>query len=70
MSDGTGDKIRGAIDETKGEIKQGIGDLTDDNSLKAEGILDEMKGKAEQFLGDLKDKVEDIGDDLERKAKS
>ena len=70
MSDGAGDKIRGTIDEKKGEVKQAVGDATGDDRLKGEGMLDEAKGKAEKFLGDIKDKVEDIGDDLERRAKS
>jgi uncharacterized protein YjbJ (UPF0337 family) len=68
MSDGTGDKIRGTLEETKGEVKQGVGDLTGDDRLKGEGMLDEAKGKAQQILGDIKDKVEDIGDDIERRA--
>lgn len=70
MSDGTGDKIRGTINEKKGEFKQAVGEATGDDRLKGEGMLDEAKGKAEKFLGDIKDKVEDIGDDLERRAKS
>jgi uncharacterized protein YjbJ (UPF0337 family) len=70
MSDGTGDKIRGTLEETKGNVKQGVGDLTGDDRLKGEGILDEAKGKAQNLLGDIKDKVEDIGDDLERKSRS
>lgn len=70
MSDGTGDKIRGTLEEKKGEVKQGVGDLTGDDRLKGEGMLDEAKGKAQNFLGDLKDKVEDIGDDLERKSRA
>lgn len=67
MSDGTGDKIRGGLEEAKGELKQGVGDLTDDDRLKAEGMLDEAKGKAQQFLGDVKDKLEEAGDEIERR---
>jgi uncharacterized protein YjbJ (UPF0337 family) len=70
MSDGTGDKIRGTLEETKGNVKQGVGDFTGDDRLKGEGMLDEAKGKAQNILGDIKDKVEDIGDDLERKSRS
>lgn len=70
MSDGTGDKIRGTLEEKKGQVKQAVGEATGDSRLQGEGMLDEAKGKAQQFLGDIKDKVEDIGDDLERRAKS
>ena len=68
MSDGTGDKIRGTFEETKGDVKQGVGGFTGDDRLKGEGMLDEAKGKAQQILGDIKDKVEDVGDDIERRA--
>jgi len=68
MSDGTGDKIRGTLEETKGNVKQGVGDLTGDDRLKGEGILDEAKGKAQNLLGDIKDKVEDVKDDIDRKV--
>lgn len=70
MSDGMSDKIRGTYEEKKGEVKQAVGEATDDDRLKAEGMLDEAKGKAERFLGDIKDKVEDIGDELERRTQS
>ncbi|MBL8126507.1 MAG: CsbD family protein [Thermomicrobiales bacterium] len=70
MTDGTGDKIRGTIEEKKGEVKQAVGDATGDDRLKGEGMLDEAKGKAEQFLGDIKDKVEDMGNDLERRTRA
>lgn len=68
MSDGTGDKIRGTLEETKGEVKQGVGDLTGDDRLKSEGVLDEAKGKAQNLLGDIKDKVEDVKEDIDRKV--
>jgi uncharacterized protein YjbJ (UPF0337 family) len=68
MSDGTGDKIRGTFEETKGDVKQGVGDLTGDDRLKGEGALDEAKGKAQNLLGDLKDKVEDVKEDIDRRV--
>ena len=68
MTDGTGDKIRGTLEETKGEVKQGIGDLTGDDRLKGEGMLDEAKGKAQNILGDIKDKVEDVKEDIDRRV--
>lgn len=68
MSDGTGDKIHGTFEEKKGEVKQAVGDATGNDRLKTEGHLDEAKGKVEQFVGDVKDKLEDIGDDIERRT--
>ena len=63
---GDRDRLEGTLEETKGELKQAWGDLTDDDKAKAEGMMDEAKGKAQQFLGDVKDKMEDISDDIER----
>ena len=39
MSDGTGDKIRGSLEEAKGELKQGVGDLTDDDRATLYGAF-------------------------------
>ena len=71
MTDRSGDRdrIEGKLEEAKGDLKQGWGDLTGDDRTKAEGMMDEAKGKAQQFLGDIKDKVEDVGDDVERAAR-
>ena len=66
----TGDRLEGTLDEAKGNIKQGVGNATGDDRTKGEGMLDEAKGKAQSILGDIKDKVEDIGDDLERKSRA
>jgi uncharacterized protein YjbJ (UPF0337 family) len=65
---GTGDKIKGTMEEMKGEGKQTLGDITGDDSMKAEGMMDELKGKAERAMGDLKDKAEDVKRDIDRKV--
>lgn len=51
------ENVTGKLDELKGKIKQGIGNATDDPSLKGEGVLDEAKGKLKQAYGDLKDAI-------------
>jgi uncharacterized protein YjbJ (UPF0337 family) len=63
---GTGDQIKGTMEELKGEGKQALGDLTGDDKLKAEGVMDELKGKAERAMGDMKDMAEDLKDDIKR----
>lgn len=64
---GARDRIEGKMEETKGQGKQALGDMTGDDRMKAEGKVDEVKGKAEQVLGDIKDKMGDIKDDVEKK---
>ena len=59
----TRDRAEGMFDEGKGNLKQGVGDLTGNDRMKGEGMLDEMKGKGEVLLGDLKDAAGDLMDD-------
>jgi uncharacterized protein YjbJ (UPF0337 family) len=65
----TRDRAEGMFDQGKGKVKQGVGDLTDDEQMQGEGKVDELKGKGEQAVGDLKDAAGDLKDDLERKTR-
>ena len=58
------DRAEGLFDQGKGNIKQGIGDLTGDKQTQGEGMVDELKGKGEQAVGDLKDAAGDMKDNL------
>lgn len=59
--------MSGEIDQTKGRLKQGAGDLTDDDRLRREGKADEMVGKVKDALDDAKDKVDDAMDKVRDK---
>ena len=59
---GTNDRAEGAWDKTKGKVKEGVGDATDNESLEREGRADQAKGDAEQAKGHLKDAAEDVRD--------
>ena len=59
----TRDRAEGLFDQGKGNVKQGVGDLTDNEQMKGEGMVDEMKGKGEQAWGDIKDAASDLKDD-------
>jgi uncharacterized protein YjbJ (UPF0337 family) len=48
-------------------VKQGVGDLTDNEQMQGEGKMDELKGKGEEALGDFKEAAGNLKDDLERK---
>lgn len=47
--------VKGAVDKTKGTIKDTIGRATGDNRLQAEGKADKTKGALRTALGDIKD---------------
>ena len=51
------DKLKGKINEIAGKGKQGVGEATDNDDLKAEGDLQETKGKAQSLKGEAKEKV-------------
>ena len=51
------DIVSGEGDQAKGKIKQAVGDLTDDNSLKSEGKVDEAAGKVKEGVDKVKDKL-------------
>jgi uncharacterized protein YjbJ (UPF0337 family) len=49
----------GAVDRSKGKVKEAAGDLTDDQSLKNEGKVDKASGKIKDAVGGTADKVKD-----------
>jgi len=53
MADGTGDKF-------KGNMKQTGGDLTGDKSLKNEGRVDKASGNVKDGVNKVTDKVKDV----------
>jgi len=56
--------MAGEGDEIKGRMKQAAGDLSGDDSLKAEGETDEAAGKAKGLVDDVKGKVNDAIDSV------
>lgn len=53
----TTDKIKGVANEAVGNIKQGVGEATDNARLKGEGKAQEIKGEGQQTKGKVKDTV-------------
>ncbi len=54
--------VKGAVDKTKGAVKDAVGGLTGDSRLQAEGKLDKAKGNVRQVAGDVKDAARDVVD--------
>ena len=60
----------GAIDKTKGRIKEAAGALTDDKSLKREGKLDQLAGSIKDTAEKVVDTVKDaVGKKTEKAVK-
>ena len=53
MGDGTGDKL-------KGDLKETGGDLTGDQDLKNEGKVDKASGNVKDAVGDVADKAKGV----------
>ncbi len=49
------DRNEGAMDKTKGRLKEAAGAMTGDEDLKAEGRSDQRKGTVKEKKGKLKD---------------
>ena len=56
------DRVSGAVDQAKGAIKEGIGNLTGDSKMQAEGKADKVAGKVESTVGGAKDTARDALD--------
>lgn len=51
--------MKHGAEEMKGKVKEGVGDMTDNESLEAEGKLDQAKAKVKQAGDDVKDTFTD-----------
>ncbi len=56
------DRIKGALDQAKGAVKEGAGKLTGDTKLEAEGKADKASGKVQNTVGGVKDSARDALD--------
>lgn len=60
---GVDDKFQNKAEDLGGRAKETIGDITDDNDLKADGASDQIKAKAK----DVGESVKDLGDSVKDK---
>jgi uncharacterized protein YjbJ (UPF0337 family) len=47
------------FDEAKGRVKEGVGDLTDNDDLKREGKVDQAKGNVKEGIEEASDKAKE-----------
>jgi uncharacterized protein YjbJ (UPF0337 family) len=55
------------LDDAKGRAKEAVGDVTDDDDLKAEGARDRLGAKAKEAGDAARDKVHDAVDAVKDK---
>ena len=56
-------ELEGKGEELKGEMKEKIGDATDNRDMEAESRTDQMSGKVKQAVEDAKDSLRDLDED-------
>ena len=55
-------RVEGAGDKAKGNLKEGVGNLTGDEKLKAEGKIDKAEGSVKSTVGGIADTIRDKTD--------
>jgi uncharacterized protein YjbJ (UPF0337 family) len=64
------DELEGKAKEIKGRVKQGVGDVTNDERIRDEGVADEAEGNVQKNFGTAKRKVgetiEEVGEKIKR----
>jgi uncharacterized protein YjbJ (UPF0337 family) len=63
------DELDGKIDRLKGNIKESVGDATNDDRLRDEGIADQASGNVQEGFGKARRKVGEALDDVADKIK-
>ena len=54
------------LEQTKGNIKETIGNVTGNENLEKDGKEDKASGKAKEFVEDVKDKANDVIDKFKK----
>ena len=54
MDSSTKDKVEGTARETKGAVKENVGDATNDKEMQSEGAAERTSGKVQDKVGDVK----------------
>ncbi len=60
------DRIKGKLQEIKGDVKQRIGGARRDRKMEGEGWVEEKKGEIRGGVGEIKDEVRERKDPARR----
>jgi uncharacterized protein YjbJ (UPF0337 family) len=58
----TNEKIEGQWDQTKGAVKENVGDAIDNDKMEEEGKWDQAKGQVKEGVGNVKEGIDDAID--------
>jgi len=58
MDDSTKDKVKGALHQAKGAVKEKIGHATHNPELEDEGTAEKVGGKVQKKVGDIEKVLE------------
>ena len=62
------DRITGTAQDVKGQVKEGVGNLTGDKKTQGEGYVDQISGTAKRTLGQARDTIRDASGQLQEQA--
>jgi uncharacterized protein YjbJ (UPF0337 family) len=63
------DELSGKVDRLKGNIKESVGEATNDQDLRDEGVADQASGNVQEGFGKARRKVGDALHDVAHKIK-
>ena len=66
MDDNKRDKLEGLAQDKKGEAKETLGDIRNDENQRAEGQAEQAGGKLKKGFADAKDAIKGAADDLRK----
>ncbi|WP_227935413.1 CsbD family protein [Alkalihalobacillus deserti] len=55
-NNGVSDKVKGGVNKAKGELKDQVGNATDNQKLQRKGKKDKVKGDVQEEVGKAKDR--------------
>jgi uncharacterized protein YjbJ (UPF0337 family) len=64
------DKLKGQAKQVRGDIKEAVGDLTNDQKLRVDGKLDRVEGSVQKGYGELKESTKEAIRDIEGRSRA
>jgi uncharacterized protein YjbJ (UPF0337 family) len=58
MKSSTHDQVDGKLNGAKGQVKETVGELTNNPHLESEGIIEKAEGKTQEKVGQIKKVME------------
>lgn len=62
------DEVKGKGKDIKGQVKEKVGEWTNDSDLEAEGEADQVEGKVQGTIGEARRKVGDTIEEVGKKV--